>query len=213
MPGEQAVRQSYDAVAADYADLVSDELAAKPMDRAILAAFAEYVTEDGGGPVLDVGCGPGRIADHLTALGLAVRGVDLSQRMVDVARLRYPDIRFDQGCMTTLDVADGELAGILAWYSVIHTPTDDLPAVFAEFARVLRPGGRLLLAFQVGDTSVELERAYGHAVSLVVHRRSVETVATLLADAWMTVDARTVRGPERWESSPQAFVFARRPPG
>jgi len=213
MPGEQAVRQSYDAVAADYAELLSDELAAKPMDRAILAAFAEYVTEDGGGPVLDVGCGPGRIADHLTTLGLAVRGVDLSQCMVDVARLRSPGIRFDQGGMTTLDVADEELAGILAWYSVIHTPTDELPAVFAEFARVLRPGGRLLLAFQVGDTPVELERAYGHAVCLVVHRRSVETVATLLADAGLPVDARVVRAPERWESSPQAFVFARRPHG
>jgi ubiquinone/menaquinone biosynthesis C-methylase UbiE len=211
MPGEQAVRQSYDAVAADYAELLSNELAAKPMDRAILAAFAEYVTEDGGGPVLDVGCGPGRIADHLTERGLSVRGVDLSQRMVDEARLRYPKIRFDQGCMTALDVAEAELAAVVAWYSVIHTPTDELPAAFAEFARVLRPGGRLLLAFQVGDTSVELERAYGHAVSLVVHRRSVERVATLLADAGLPVDARTVRGPERWESSPQAFVLAHRP--
>jgi len=70
-------RQSYDTVAADYADLLQDELGAKPMDRAILAVFAELVGAGGGGPVADLGCGSGRVAAHLAALRVDVHGVDL----------------------------------------------------------------------------------------------------------------------------------------
>ena len=49
--------------------------------------------------------------------------------------------------MDALDLADGELAGIVSWYSVIHTAPEDLPAYFAEFSRTLAPGGHLLVAF------------------------------------------------------------------
>ena len=203
-------RRSYDAVAADYADLLRDELATKPLDRAMLAAFAEEVRARGGGPVADLGCGPGRITAHLAALGLDVHGVDLSAAMVDVARRTYPGLRFDEGSMTDLDLDDGALAGIVAWYSVIHTPTNRLPEVFTEFARVLRPGGELLLAFQVGSEQVRLEQAYGHPVSLVVHRRSPDEVAGLLRDAALDVHARLVREPEGSEKCPQAYLLARR---
>jgi ubiquinone/menaquinone biosynthesis C-methylase UbiE len=208
-----AVRDSYDRVAADYADLLRDELAAMPVDRAVLGLFAELVSADGGGEVADLGCGPGRITAHLASLGLSARGIDLSPGMVAVARRDHPSLSFDVGTMTALDLPDRALAGALAWYSVIHTPTGQVPAMLAELARVLRPGGRLLLAFQIGDAPVVLEQAYGHPVSLVVHRRLMETVAPLLADAGLAVHARLVRDPERWESSPQAFVFARRSHG
>ena len=203
-------RRSYDDVATDYAELLRDELATKPLDRAMLAAFAEEVRARGGGPVADLGCGPGRITAHLAALGLDVHGVDLSAAMVDVARRTYPGLRFDEGSMTDLDLDDGALAGIVAWYSVIHTPTNRLPEVFTEFARVLRPGGELLLAFQVGSEQVRLEQAYGHPVSLVVHRRSPDEVAGLLRDAALDVQARLVREPEGSEKCPQAYLLARR---
>lgn len=203
-------RRSYDDVATDYAELLRDELAAKPLDRAMLAAFAEEVRARGGGPVADLGCGPGRVTAHLAALGLDVHGVDLSTSMVDLARRTYPGLRFDEGSMTDLDLDDGALAGIVAWYSVIHTPTNRLPEVFTEFARVLRPGGELLLAFQVGSEQVRLEQAYGHPVSLVVHRRSPDEVAGLLRDAALDVHARLVREPEGSEKCPQAYLLARR---
>ena len=127
-------RRSYDAVAVEYADLLRDELGARPWDRAMLAAFAEAVRTGGGGPVADLGCGPGRITAHLAALGLDVHGIDLSPSMVGVARRSYPELRFAEGSMSDLDLADGALGGIVAWYSVIHTPTERLPEMFAEFA-------------------------------------------------------------------------------
>ena len=145
-------RAAYDTVAADYADLLRDQLAGAPLDRAMLGAFAELVqAEDAGAAVADLGCGPGRVTAHLDSLGLSAFGVDLSPGMVEVARRTYPGLRFDVGSLAALDLADAGLGGIVAWYSIIHTPPELLPEVFAEFDRVLAPGGHLLLAFQAGD--------------------------------------------------------------
>ena len=82
--------RAYDTVAADYAALLADELHRKPWDRATLTAFAELVLASGGGPVLEVGCGPGRITAHLHGLRLDVSGVDLSPQMVEEARRAPP---------------------------------------------------------------------------------------------------------------------------
>jgi ubiquinone/menaquinone biosynthesis C-methylase UbiE len=207
-----AVRASYDRVAADYADLLRDELAAKPVDVAALGLFAELLRSAGGGEVADLGCGPGRVTAHLAGLGLTVRGIDLSPGMVAAARREHPELRFDVGSMTALDLPDGSLAGAVAWYSLVHTPTEELPPVLAELARVLRPGGQLLVAFQVGTQSALLSHAYGHAVTLVVHRRTPEEMSELLNRAGLVVHTRTIRHPEGWEKSPQAYLLARKEP-
>ena len=206
-----AIRESYDTVAADYAELLRDALAESPHDRAVLGLFAELVLAAGGGPVADVGCGPGRITAHLARLGLDASGVDLSPGMVEVARRDHPALRFDVGSLAGLAVGDAALAGVVAWYSLIHTPTDELPAVLAELARVLRPGGELLLAFQAGDEPVHLSHAYGHDVRLVNHRRPPALVEELLARAGLVVHTRLLREPIGWEKSPQAYLMARRP--
>ncbi|GAA2744987.1 MULTISPECIES: class I SAM-dependent DNA methyltransferase [Kitasatospora] len=205
-----ATRTAYDAVAADYARLLRDELAAKPLDRAMLAAFAEVVS----GPVADLGCGPGRVTEHLRTLGVAAFGVDLSPGMVAVARTTYPDLRFEVGSMTALDLPDGGLGGAVAWYSTVHTPPEVLPAVFTEVHRVLAPGGRLLLAFKAGDRLRHLDHAYGHDLSLDVYWMSPDRVADLLGEAGLVVDARLVREPdeqERPRQGPQAFLLAHKP--
>ncbi|MEH0983062.1 class I SAM-dependent DNA methyltransferase [Micromonospora sp. CPCC 205556] len=207
-------RTSYDTIVDFYVEYVGDELAARPLDRAMLAAFAELVRSGGGGPVLDVGCGPGRISRHLRDLGLDVAGLDLSPQMVARARRDHPDLRFTEGSMLELPTADGTLAGLVAWYSVIHLPDDRLPEAFAEFHRVLAPGGHLLLAFQVGDEPVHRTDASGLPVSLTFHRRRPEAVAELLRAAGLAVHAELRREPEphagRLEPTPQAYLLARR---
>jgi SAM-dependent methyltransferase len=202
-------RTAYDTVAADYARLLRDELGRKPLDRALLAAFAEQVQAGGGGPVADLGCGPGRITTHLAHLGLDVFGVDLSPAMVDVARRAHPRLRFEVGSLEALDLPGGALGGALAWYSVIHTPPERLPVVFAEFARVLRAGAPLLMAFQAGDERVALPRPYGHEVALHTYRRDPDQVCDLLARAGLDVRARVLREPEPPnEKTRQAYLMA-----
>lgn len=204
----EATRAAYDAVAADYAVLVEDELVRKPWERAVLAAFAELVVTGGGGPVLEVGCGPGRIAGHLHALGLDVQGLDLSPRMIEVARRAHPRLRFEVGSMTALDRPDGSLVGLVAWYSIIHVPPQHHLSLFAEFRRVLLPGGRLLLAFQVGDERARLEHAYGHAIALDAYRLPPPLVVERLQQAGLSVDAVLVRDADPAQTTPQAFLTA-----
>ncbi|WP_329365572.1 class I SAM-dependent DNA methyltransferase [Streptomyces sp. NBC_01483] len=206
-----ATRASYDTVAVDYNELLKAELESKPFDRAMLAVFAESVRAGGGGRVADLGCGPGRVTIHLEGLGLDTFGIDLSPEMVAVARRIHPHLRFEVGTMTDLDIEDDSLAGALAWYSTVHTPLDELPLFFKEFHRVLAPGGQLLIAFKVGDERVRLDHAYGHALDLDVYRFPPERVAELLRAAGLVEVARLVREADSRESTPQAFVLARKP--
>ncbi|SES38032.1 Methyltransferase domain-containing protein [Streptomyces sp. yr375] len=208
-----ATRTFYDAVAEDYADHFRDELADRPLERAVLAVYAELV--GAGGRVADLGCGPGRTTGRLAALGLGMSGLDISESMLAIARRENPGIRFERGSMLKLDGhADGSLDGVVSFYSSIHTPADELPALFAEFHRVLAPGGHLLLAFQVGDEPRVFDRPWDRPVTLAFERRRPERMAELLTSAGLAVRSRTVREAETdlGESSPQAFLIARRPP-
>jgi len=208
-------RASYDVCAADYTDFVRGELAARPVERAMLAAFAELVLGAGAGPVADIGCGTGRVTAHLHALGVPVFGIDLSPGMLAEARKSHPELRFEEGSMLALDLPDGALGGVLAWYSTIHVPSVRLPGVFAEFHRVLAPGGHVLLGFQVGDEPRHLTEALGHPVELEFHRRRPDAVAELLEQAGLALTARLLRerdeDGEFPERTPQGFVLARKP--
>ncbi|MFD9698697.1 class I SAM-dependent DNA methyltransferase [Lentzea sp. NPDC059081] len=185
-------KAAYDAVAGLYAELFGDVLKTLPMERGVLAAFAEMTD----GPVADLGCGPGHLTAHLAGLGLDAFGVDLSPEMVALARKAHPDLRFDVGTMTALDIEDGALGGILSSYSLIHTPPDDLPVVFAEFERVLRQGGHLVLGFFAGDDPEP--EPFDHKVTLA-YRWSPDTLVVLLRHAGFTEIARMRREPHEDE--------------
>lgn len=114
-----------------------------PSDRALVSTWAARVT----GPVLDAGSGPGQWTNFLAQHGLDVRGIDLVPEFVEHAKATYPDLTFDVGTFEAIDAEAGSLGGVLTWYTTIHHQPDELPAVFAEFARVIRPGGGLLVGF------------------------------------------------------------------
>lgn len=202
-----ATRSSYDRLAADYADHFRDTMAGQPVELAMLALFASLVD----GPVLEVGCGTGLATAHLHGLGVDVTGVDLSPGMLDVARRTCPEVDFEVASMLALPHADAPFAGVVAWYSTIHVPDDLLPTALAELTRVLRPGGHLLLGFQVGDEPLHLSTALGHDVDLDFHRRRPHRMAALLADAGAPVVVTTVREREDGERTPHAFLLARKP--
>ncbi|WP_330250526.1 class I SAM-dependent methyltransferase [Nocardia sp. NBC_00565] len=189
-------RDGYDSVATEYAERFSDSLRDHPFDRAMLAVFAELVRASGPLRVLDIGCGPGYVTDHLRTLGLQSQGIDLSPEMIALARRAYPDLRFELGDMTAIDLPNAGLGGVFSRSSIIHTPPEQLPAVFAEFHRVLAPGAHLLLTFQASDDTSQVAWPFDHAVALA-YRLSVGRVADLLREAGFQEMARQITAPEQ----------------
>ncbi|HWG28058.1 class I SAM-dependent methyltransferase [Actinospica sp.] len=202
-------RVSYDAVAESYAEQTRDALSGVPFLRAALRLFADSVHDRGGGVVADVGCGPGHVTAHLQTLGVDVVGIDLSPAMIDVARRDHPHLAFTVGSMTRLGVPDGALSGLLAFWSLIHIPDDEIPGVLGEFRRVLRPDAPLLVGFHLGDRSRLKTQGYGgHPMKVYVHRRPAERVAGWLREAGFVVTARMLVDLDT--ELPGALVFARR---
>jgi SAM-dependent methyltransferase len=199
-------RDSYDAVAASYADETRDLLDRLLHVRAGVVLFAELVRAIGGGPVADIGCGPGHTTALLRELGADAFGIDLSPAMIDVARREHPDARFEVGSMTDLDLADDSLAGVLAWWSLIHIPDQAVPGVLEQFHRVLRADGVLAVGFHVGEAST------GHdneATRRDAYHRPPSQVADWLRGAGFTVEAQHLLRPD--DPTPGAILFARRP--
>lgn len=203
-------RASYDTDAQGYADKIQGLLAGQPYLRGGLALFADLVQRGGGGPVADVGCGPGYVTAHLRDLGVDAFGIDLSPEMIALARRDYPDLRFEVGTMTDLDLDDDAVAGVIAFWSVLHIPDDAVPGVFAEFRRVLRPGGPLLIGFPVGEGVHHTTQGYtGRPVALDTHRRPPHRVESWIREAGFTVEATMTIRPD--EDVPGAIVYARKP--
>jgi len=204
-------RTSYDTVAEGYADLVRNSLAEEPYLRAALALFADLVHTAGGGPVADIGCGPGHFTAHLRTLGVDAFGIDLSPAMIDLARRDHPDLRFEVGSMTDLPLADASIAALLASWSLIHIPDNAIPTVLDHFHRVLRPGGLLLAGFHVGNESRLKTQGYGgHPMKIYVHLRQPDQMATWLHDKGFTVKAQILLNLD--QSVPGAVLLAHREP-
>ncbi|MFD0850897.1 class I SAM-dependent methyltransferase, partial [Actinomadura adrarensis] len=162
------------------------------------------------GQVADVGCGPGHTTALLRELGADTFGIDLSPAMIEIARREHPDARFEVGSMTDLDLADGSLAGVLAWWSLIYIPDESVPDVLAEFHRVLRPDGVLAVGFHVGDEAIRETAGEGdQAAQTYVYHRPPSRVAGWLREAGFTVEAEHLLNPDA--PKPGAILFARRP--
>jgi ubiquinone/menaquinone biosynthesis C-methylase UbiE len=205
-------RDGYDRTAAMYAERFHHHLDDKPLELAVLSAFAGLVAKGRNRQVIDVGCGTGATTALLADRGVEVRGIDLSSNMIAQARRLNPDLEFSIGSMASLEVADGTVGGVCAWYSIIHVPEDQLAHVLGEFHRVLVPGGLLLLAFQVGDESRLLTSAFGQDVHLTFIRRQPASVVKHLSHRGFAMYAELVRQPDDdgVESTPQAFLIARK---
>lgn len=159
---------------------------------------------------MDAGCGPGHWTDLLHDGHRDASGVDISEAFLAAARFRYPHLGFSRASLRALPFADASVGGILAWYSLIHTDPADVPAVLREFARVLAPGGSLLLGFFVGEP----REPFAHAITNA-YLWSAEALTELLADAGFEVVLRERREREAGEISVRphgALVALRRAP-
>jgi len=203
------VRESYDSAADAYASHLAAELDRKPLDRHLLNRFAEAVR--GGGLVADLGCGPGHVAKYLKDQGVSVVGIDLSSEMIRCATSRNPGIEFRVGDMRALDVPPASLAGVVAFYAIVHFRAAELGAVLAEMRRVLTPGGLALLAFHVGDEVAHVDNLFGAPVNLDFVFHPPHAVVEALRASRFTVVEHTEREPYEGAEYPsrRCYLLAR----
>ncbi|MFD3471569.1 class I SAM-dependent methyltransferase [Streptomyces sp. NPDC058682] len=207
---QDVTRAAYDGVVELYASMFADRLETQPFARAMVATFAELVRGTGNRRTADIGCGPGHLTALLHDLELDAFGIDLSPGMVDHARRAHPELRFDEARMEALPVEDRALGGVLAHYSMIHTPPGELPALLAEQARVLARGGLLLVSFLATDGPEPVR--FDHKVA-PAYSWPVDRFAELLAGAGLTTFARLLHDPASERGFLEAHVLARLDPG
>ncbi|MDX6591826.1 MAG: hypothetical protein QOJ13_1022 [Gaiellales bacterium] len=111
------------------------------------------------GVALDAACGTGRHAAYLARLGHTVIGVDTSPEMLAVARQNLPDGRFREAEIADMPLAADSVDLVVCGLALTHVP--DITPVFAEFVRVLRPNGHLVVSDSrglIGDVGLPLVR-------------------------------------------------------
>ena len=161
---------AYARRAVEYSEQLGSMTAVHPVDLELVTGWADRLE----GPVIDAGCGPGHWTGYLADRGVKIRGVDLVPSFIDHARLEHPHVSFAVGDIGTLPDAAGSIAGVLAWYSLIHHELGALRDALAEFARVLRPGGELLLGFFEGAALEQFDHAITTAYRWPVYALSDE---------------------------------------
>ncbi len=146
----ELTKAAYNATAEKYHLAFHDEVAQKPFDRSLLDRFSGSLPK--GSLLLDAGCGPSaHIGRYLHERGHRVIGIDLSECCVEIARRENPGMEFHVMDMMHTTFADGSYDGVVAFYSLLYTPRQWAGEMFREFGRILRPGGRILIAVKKGE--------------------------------------------------------------
>jgi len=204
----ERVRRSFDRIAEQYAADFADELSRKPFDAERLRAFAGRCA---GGLVLDVGCGPaGHVGRFVADRGVRVVGVDVSERSLEIAAPLNPSLRFVAGDARALPVRAGGCAGVVTFYSLIYEGVDGTGAALAEFRRVLRPGGALLVAVHAGEGVQHFGEYKGIAVDIELHHWAPAALEALVRKAGLAIEAVEVRPPYPFEhATPRLYIAAR----
>jgi len=191
-------RQAYNLAAQKYHDLFHNEINEKEYDRKLLDAFAKKFAS--GSRVLDAGCGPSaHIGRYLFDKGLNVVGVDISDRCVEIARGLNPGMSFKRQDIAGMSFRGDFFHGIVAYYSIIHTPKKRVGVLFDEFHRVLKPGGFLLVAVKAGTGEGFLPELLGIKADIYFSLFTESEIERYFEEAGFRLDFMERRNPYDFE--------------
>jgi len=201
----------YDTVAREYAETFAGEHQKKPKDQEILHRFSQEIGDRR--PVWDLGCGPGQTAKYLKDLGIEISGLDLSERTLEEARTIHPDIHFRKGNMLDLEFDDDSIAGIVAFYAVVHFTDEQVAKAFREIFRVLQPGGLFLFTYHIGEETIHLEEFLGRAIDIdFMYFTSDFISGCITKSGYKNIEIiEREPYPEVEYESRRAYVFAKKP--
>jgi len=158
------IENLYDTVAKEYAKTFSGEHEKKPKDREILNRFSQEIGNRK--PVWDFGCGPGQTTKYLKNIGIEISGLDLSEKTLEQARTLHPEIHFQKGNILGLEFENNSLAGVVAFYAIVHFTEEQVEIACREVFRVLEPGGIFLFTYHIGEETICLEEYLGKKIDI-----------------------------------------------
>ena len=205
------IENLYDTIAKEYAEAFSGEHEKKPKDREILHRFAQEIGDRR--PVWDFGCGPGQTAKYLKDLGIEISGLDLSEKILKQARILHPDLHFRKGNILELEFADDSIAGIVAFYAIVHFTEEQVGIAFREVFRVLQPAGIFLFTYHIGKETIHINEFLGKKVDIDFMFFNADFISSCLKDSGFErieiIEREPYPGVE-YESR-RAYVFAKKP--
>ncbi len=205
------IESVYDSVAQEYALAFAGEHDKKPQDQEVLQKFVREV--GGRGPVWDLGCGPGQTTAYLNSLGTQASGLDLSEKLLEQSRASHPGIHFRRGNILELEFREGSIAGVVAFYAIVHFSEEQVETALREVLRVLRPGGIFLFTFHVGGETIHIEEFLGKKIDIDFMLFSTEFILGCLEKCGFERIEMIEREPYPGVEYPsrRAYVFARKP--
>ena len=205
------VAEMYDVVAKEYAENFSGEHEKKPLDREILSRFSEEVA--GKKPIWDFGCGPGQTTQYLRNLGIEISGLDVSEKLVEQANVIHPGITFRKGNILDLEFENESIAGIVAFYAIVHFSQEQVAKAFREIFRVLQPDGVFLFTYHIGEGTIHMDEFLGKNVDIDFMFFKTDFISLCIKDAGFEGIEIIERDPypEVEYQSRRAYVFAKKP--
>jgi ubiquinone/menaquinone biosynthesis C-methylase UbiE len=203
---KQVIKNAYDMAAQEYANQCFYELYKKPLDKKLYDLFFERVVNKG--ITLEIGCGPGEISNYLKMKGLDIIGIDISEKMIEIAKRLNTFIDFRTGDIFDLKFKDFSVAGIVAPYLIVNFKLEDVTKAFAEINRVLMQNGQLLISFHSGNEELEISDFFVKGNTIPYTYFNANTIKDRLVDSGFKIIEYINRMPYEGEVTTRTYIFA-----
>ena len=160
-----------------------------------------------GSKVLDVGSGPGQFTKYMMGKGFEVVGVDYSKEMLSLARKMVPNGDFRFMDMRSLDFEDQSFDGLLAAYSLIHIPSEDIPETLDNFNRVLRSGGYIEIIAQRGKADKIVDEPFMPSEKMFFNFFTKERLTEFLEKAGFTIEYQEEMDSQDSDSASDRVIY------
>ncbi|OGW18200.1 MAG: methyltransferase type 11 [Nitrospirae bacterium GWC2_57_13] len=200
----------YDRIAKEYADAFTAEHDKKPKDQEILRRFSQEVGARR--PVWDLGCGPGQTSHYLKDLGVEISGLDLSGKLLEQASVLHQGIHFRKGDILDLEFENDSIAGVVAFYAIVHFTEEQAMVAFREVFRVLQPDGLFLFTYHIGEGTIRVRAFLGKKVDIDLMFFTNDFISRCLKENGFEVIETIEREPYPGVEyqSRRAYVFAKK---
>jgi ubiquinone/menaquinone biosynthesis C-methylase UbiE len=204
------IENMYNIIAKEWTEKFSGEHNNKPKDQETLIRFSKGIGNRK--PVWDFGCGPGNTAEYLKNLGVQISVLDLSETILEQARSIHPDINFQKGNILDLEFDNDSIAGVIAFYAIIHFTEEQVSMAFNEIFRVLQPNGLFLFTYHIGKGTMHLDEFLGKKINIDFMFFTTEFISGCLKTCGFEIIELIERDPYpglEYESR-RAYVFAKK---